>query len=178
MNTDNMLNIADSRTLRFSDARTYMFAVLFIAGNIIMPQLCHLVPGGGMIWLPIYFFTLVGAYLYGWRVGLLTALASPLVNSFLFGMPPVAVLPAIMMKSSLLAIAASVGSHLGKHNVTLPVMFAVVLCYQSVGTVGEWAMGASWHIAFQDFRIGIPGMLLQVLGGYVLLKYVERKRAF
>ena len=92
--------------LQYNSAKTYLVAALFILGNIVLPQLCHLIPQGGVTWLPIYFFTLVGAYKYGWRVGLLTALASPLVNSLLFGMPAVASLPAILLKSVLLAVAA------------------------------------------------------------------------
>ena len=94
------------QSLPFSNVKTYLAALLFIVGNIVMPQLFHLVPQGGVIWLPIYFFTLIGAYMYGWRVGLMTALTSPLINSLLFGMPPVAALPAIMMKSTLLALTA------------------------------------------------------------------------
>ena len=62
-------------------------------GNISLPQIFHLIPQGGIIWLPIYFFTLVGAYKYGWKVGLLTAVLSPTVNSLLFGMPMLASLP-------------------------------------------------------------------------------------
>lgn len=62
--------------LQYNSAKTYLVAALFILGNIVLPQLCHLIPQGGVTWLPIYFFTLVGAYKYGWRVGLLTALAS------------------------------------------------------------------------------------------------------
>lgn len=77
-------------SLEYNQLRTYLAVTLFVAGNIILPQLCHLVPQGGIRWLPIYFFTLVGAYKYGWKVGLLTALVSPLVNSALFGMPAVA----------------------------------------------------------------------------------------
>ena len=57
----------------YREAKTYLAAALFVAGNIVLPQICHLVPQGGLRWLPIYFFTLVGAYKYGWRVGLLTA---------------------------------------------------------------------------------------------------------
>ena len=68
-------------SLPFDSARTYLAATVFILGNLIVPQLFHLVPQGGVTWLPIYFFTLVGAYKYGWRVGLLTALLSPVVNS-------------------------------------------------------------------------------------------------
>ena len=93
-------------SFNYTEARTYLAAALFVAGNIVLPQIFHLVPNGGMTWLPIYFFTLVGAYKYGWKVGLLTAVLSPVVNSLLFGMPAPAVVPAIMLKSSLLAIAA------------------------------------------------------------------------
>ena len=65
---------------RYDEAKTYLAAALFVLGNLALPQLFHLVPRGGIVWLPIYFFTLVGAYKYGWRVGLLTALASPQIG--------------------------------------------------------------------------------------------------
>ena len=80
-------------SLAYSDVKTYLFAAAFIIGNIALPQLCHLIPQGGFRFLPIYFFTLIAAYKYGWRVGLLTALASPILNSLLFGMPAASVLP-------------------------------------------------------------------------------------
>jgi len=69
-------------TLSYKQSKTYLTAALFVLGNIILPQLFHLIPQGGVTWLPIYFFTLIGAYKYGWQVGILTALLSPLVNSF------------------------------------------------------------------------------------------------
>lgn len=86
-------------SLDYSNARTYLMAALFIAGNMALPQLFHLIPQGGITWLPIYFFTLIGAYKFGWKVGLLTAILSPIINSLLFGMPLPAVLPAILLKS-------------------------------------------------------------------------------
>ena len=52
-------------SLNLHNTRTYLFALFFVAGNIIVPQLCHLIPNGGLMFLPIYFFTLVGAYKYG-----------------------------------------------------------------------------------------------------------------
>lgn len=106
-------------------------------------------------WLPIYFFTLVGAYKYGWRVGLLTAVLSPLVNSALFGMPAAAALPAILLKSVLLAAAAGFAARrFGR--ATLPLLAGVVLFYQTAGALGEWAFTGSAAAAVQDFRIGIP----------------------
>lgn len=48
-------------SLNYSNVKTYLFALLFIAGNIALPQLCHLIPYGGPTLLPIYFFTLLQA---------------------------------------------------------------------------------------------------------------------
>lgn len=157
----------------FGEAKTYLFAALFTAGNILLPQLCHMVPRGGLIFLPIYFFTLVAAYKYGWRAGMLTAVASPVVNSLLFGMPSAAVLPAILLKSVLLALtAAFVARRFGR--VSLLLLTLTVLTYQVAGTLGEWAMGCTLTAALQDFRIGFPGMLLQVFGGWGVLHLLRK----
>lgn len=161
-------------SLNYGQIKTYQVAGLFLAGNIVLPQLAHLLPQGGITWLPIYFFTLVGAYKYGWRTGLLTALASPLVNAALFGMPAVTALPAILAKSALLAGAAGYAAR-RFNRVSVALLAAVVLFYQIVGSAGEWALTGSFTAAVQDFRIGIPGMLLQVFGGYLFIKYVIRK---
>lgn len=161
-------------SLEYNQAKTYVATALFVLGNILLPQLCHLVPEGGVRWLPIYFFTLIGAYKYGWRVGLLTALASPMVNSVLFGMPAVASLPAILLKSGLLAVAAGfVASYFKRASLVL--LAGVVLAYQGVGTLGEWAMKGDFWIAAQDFRIGLPGMLVQIIGGWLFINHLIRK---
>lgn len=161
-------------SLKYDNAKTYLAAALFIAGNIVLPQLCHTVSLGGPTWLPIYFFTLVGAYKYGWRVGLLTAAASPLLNSALFGMPPASGLPAILLKSLLLALAAGwTASHTCK--ASFPLLAAVVLAYQIPGTLGEWAMKGNLYAAVQDFRIGLPGMALQIFGGYLFINHLIRR---
>lgn len=160
-------------SLTYKEIKTYLFALLFVVGNIALPQICHLIPGGGLTWLPIYFFTLIAAYKYGLRVGLLTAILSPLINSVLFGMPPVALLPAILIKSTLLAGAAAYAAHrLGK--ISLLGIIAAVLTYQIAGTLIEWAIVKDFFTAVQDFRIGIPGMLIQIFGGYVLLKAIAK----
>ncbi len=126
------------------------------------------------MWLPIYFFTLVGAYKYGWKVGLLTAVASPLVNSALFGMPMPQMLPAIVTKSVLLALAAGfAASHFRK--VSLLLFAAVVASYQIVGSLAEWVFTGSIAAALQDIRIGIPGLLLQIVGGYLTVKYLIKR---
>lgn len=162
-------------SLSFTNVKTYLFTLLFVAGNIILPQLCHLMPLGGLTLLPIYFFTLVAAYKFGPRVGLLTAVLSPVVNHLLFAMPAATVLPAILIKSTLLAVIASAVARRAKDKVLFGGLLATVLAYQVIGTGFEWLLCGNFHMAAQDFRIGVPGMLLQWLGGYKVLQAMARK---
>ena len=160
--------------LDFRDIRTYGAAALFVVGNVALPQLLHQVPQGGVTWLPIYFFTLIGAYKYGWQVGLLTAILSPLVNAVGFGMPAPAALPAILLKSVLLVLAAGCAARRYRR-ASLGLLLGVVLAYQTLGTLGEWLLKGDFYLALQDFRIGIPGMALQVVGGYLFINHLIRK---
>lgn len=160
-------------SLTLADAKTYLFATMFVVGNIVLPQLAHLVPQGGFIFLPIYFFTLIAAYKYGIHVGMLTAIMSPIANHLLFGMPPSAVLPAIIIKSVSLAIAAALAAKHFKKVSLLGILLAIV-AYQLVGTAFEWATTQSLYIALQDVRLGMPGILIQLFGGYFALRALSK----
>ena len=94
-------------TLSLREQRTYVLTALFVLGNIALPQLCHLAPYGGQMFLPIFFFTLIGAYKYGFTVGLATAVLSPIANSLLFGSPAGAMLPPMLLQSVLLAVVSA-----------------------------------------------------------------------
>lgn len=160
-------------SLSYRDIRAYTMAALFVAGNIVLPQLCHLVPQGGLVWLPIYFFTLVAAYKYGLTAGLLTAIVSPIVNSSLFGMPAASMLPIILTKSVLLALAAAfIASKVRR--VALWAVALAVLAYQGIGMMAEWGMTGSLTAALQDIRLGWPGMLVQVFGGFAIIKLIKK----
>lgn len=161
-------------SLGFSDVKTYIFAALFITGNLLLPQLCHLTGTGGVTWLPIYFFTLIGAYKYGIKVGIITAVTSPLANYLLFGMPPEGALAGIMVKSLCLAVIAGIVAARYK-KITLPLILAVVAGYQILGTIFEWAVLKNFYLAVQDLRIGLPGIIFQVIGGYLFLKITAGK---
>lgn len=152
---------------------TWLFAIIFIGGNIVLPQLAHIVPRGGFIFLPIYFFTLIGAYKFGVTTGLATAVFSPLLNNLLFGMPPAFVLPIILIKSCLLAFIASYVA--AKNKKLSPLLLLIVVAgYQIAGSLIEWGITKNFNSALQDFTIGLPGMLLQVVGGYLVLRKLAK----
>ena len=155
--------------LSVSNAKTYLFSTLFVVGNLVLPQLCHQIPDGGKILLPIYFFTLIASYKFGLKVGLLTAIASPLLNYLFFGMPVLAFLPVILIKSSILAIAAAWIGDKSK-SVSLFLIALTILAYQLLGGLAEWLLTTDFSAAVQDFRIGFPGMLVQWVAGWGLLK--------
>ena len=159
-------------SLSFKELKTYLLAMLFVVGNVALPQLCHLIPNGGPMLLPIFFFTLIAAYKFGFAAGLITAVVSPLVNSMLFGMPETAMLPYVLLKSVLLAVAAAFVAHrFGK--VSLPLLIAVVLFYQVVGTMVQCLAIGDMASMLPILYTAIPGMLIQVLVGYLIIKYLK-----
>ncbi len=157
----------------FSMTKTYLLATAFVAGNLILPQLAHAIPNGGPTLLPIYFLTLIAAYKYGIKVGILTAVFSPIVNSLLFGMPMAAMLPVILIKSVLLATAAGFIAH-KTAKISLINLIILVLAYQLIGGAAEWFITGSFSAALQDFTMGYPGMLIQIFGGYLMLKALAK----
>jgi len=160
-------------SLRVVDYKTYAFAGLFVVGNIVLPQICHLFPFGGQMLLPIYFFTLIAAYKYGFVTGLLTAIASPLVNHAIFGMPATEMLPVLLIKSVLLASAAAYMAQRTKQ-IKLQNLLLIILFYQGIGMIAEFALTSSFIAAFQDVRLGFPGILLQLIGGFYCLKAIAK----
>lgn len=160
-----------SLNLKLVDTRTYLFVALFAAGNLILPQLCHLIPQGGLIFLPIYFFTLIAAYKFGIKVGLLTALLSVGMNHLLFGMPPANMLPVILVKSGLLALIAGLIAKKGQLSILS--VLTVVVIYQLLGGIFEWAWDGL-ALALRDIRIGWPGILVQVVAGWGLLQLMAK----
>jgi len=164
-------------SLSLFNVKTYLFAALFVAGNLLLPFVIHYLPplyagapNNGLMWLPIYFFTLIAAYKYGFQVGLLTAILSPTFNYLFFGMPVAAMLPAILTKSILLAGAAAFFAHKAGKVSLLAIIFTI-LAYQIIGTGIEVIINNfNVQASLSDFRFGVPGMLVQLFGGYFVLK--------
>ncbi len=160
----------------FENKEFYLFSSLFVFGNLALPWFFHMIPQGGLMFLPIYFFVLIGAYKFGWKVGLATAVLSPLANHLLTGMPPEIMLPSILVKGTAMAfLAAFVASK--THKLTLANLAVVVIGYQLVGSLFQAAYMGSVAKAISEVTLGVPGMLLQLVGGYFILSAIGKYRA-
>ena len=162
-----MLKTIKALPLTFSNIRTYLLASLFVLGNIVLPQLCHLIPQGGIMFQPIYAFTLIAACFFGWRVALLTAVVSPLANYLLFAMPSAAMLPVVWIKSVVLALCVSKAA-VCRSEWRMPLLVLSIVGTQVVGFAAEWTILG----ALPSFLISLPGVVLQI----VLALWVAARR--
>ena len=158
--------------LNYDEAKTYLWAMVFVACNLVLPQLFHLIPQGGVIFSPLSLVILAGAYKFGWKTGLLAALASPLVNHAITGMPAWEVMPVMTLKLTVLALVAGFAAQRFK-TVSLPLLIGVVLVSKAIGCLGEFILTGGIAATIADFTIGWPGLLLQVFGAWLILKYVK-----
>jgi hypothetical protein len=131
------------------------------------------VPKGGLIFLPIFFFTLVAASRFGFAAGAVTGIASPLLNYALTGMPPASELFTVLAQSIVLAaIAAGLTARQGR--ATVPALLAAAVVMQLAGFAIDLVRGGSVAAGLDMLRLGVPGVAIMVVGGYAVLRLLER----
>ncbi len=167
----NMETSARLYSFNYSELRTYLWSMLFVACNILLPQVFHLVPQGGIVFAPLSLVILAGSYKLGWKTGLLAAVASPLVNHLLTGMPAWGMLPLMTLKLAALALLAGLAAQHFKR-VSLPLIVGVVLVAELLGAFAELLLTGGIASTVQDFSVGYPGLLLQVAGTWLVCKYL------
>jgi len=158
--------------LNYDEVKTYLWTAVFVACNLVLPQLFHLIPQGGVIFSPLSLVILAGAYKFGWKTGLLAALLSPLVNHVVTGMPSWEVMPVMAMKLAVLAVVAGLIAQRFKA-VSMMLLIGVVLVSKAIGGFGELLLTGGIDATMADFIIGWPGLLMQVVGAWLILKYVR-----
>lgn len=132
----------------------YWITAIFVVANIALPVLLHRFPMGGMMFLPIYFFTLVAGYIFGWKVGATTAVTSALVSFSLTGMPSIPVLPFVVFKGFLLGLSAGIVAKVSRRSLLLNLALIVFL-YQLGGSIFEWFVLRDMKLVLSDITIWI-----------------------
>lgn len=159
--------------LTFKETKTYVITSILIIGSLILPQIFHLIPNGGPIFIPIFFFTLIGSYKYGIKVGILLSIFSPITNFFIFGMPPLSMLFELVIVSVVLSIIASYIA-LKTKRISLLGIFIAVTFAQIVALFTNMLLGYSIIESWNFFTTSIPGMAFQLFGGYFMLKLLAK----
>ena len=73
-----------------------------------------------------------------------------------------------------LAVLALIAGFTAQHfkKVTFTLLIGVVLVSMLIGGLGELVLTGGIEATIQDITIGWPGILLQVIGAYLVCKYV------
>ena len=69
-----------------------------VALCVVLPIAFHFIPNAGSVMLPMHIPVLVCGLICSWPYGLICGLLGPLLSSVITGMPPAAILPAMMVE--------------------------------------------------------------------------------
>ena len=112
------------------------------------------------------------------------ALSGHAVATSLYGFKESSI-PHIMLSewADLIAVVPATGNVMAKmvaglaaqrfKTVNLPLLIGVILVSKAIGCLGEFILTGGIAATIADFTIGWPGLLLQVFGAWLILKYVK-----
>lgn len=164
---------------KFSTTNKLIITALCIALCTVLPQVFHAIPNAGSIFLPLHIPVLMCGLICGWQYGTACGIIGTLISSVLTGMPPVAVLPAMMVEcavygfvSGLLIKLIRTGKRIADTYISLIVAMlagriVAGLAKAFLFTPGEFGF-AMWTTSY--FITGLPGMIAQliILPGVIL----------
>ncbi len=193
----NRVAISSSRpfpwTLKYTDVRSYVFAVVFTALAVAVPWGFHQFHLAGPTFLPMHIFVFAAGLLFGWRVGLMVGLLAPLSSYAISGMPMLPVLPQIVIELSTYGLVAGllrerlslrvVWSLLGAMIAgRLALLLAVMVVFLIAGQVYS-PLGAEANpglVVWSAIKQGWPGIAIQLAlipGAIWLLSKLTAKMA-
>lgn len=156
--------------LMLKDYSTYLWVLALVAGNVLFPQLCHMMPLGGKALLPIMLFTMVAAVRFGLSCALLTAVVSPLISSLLFGMPTGVMLVAVLVKSLVIALVFGFWRE-RKGTFSILNLLLLAVAVQAFCFVVEGALMFGFDVSWADLLISYPGVILQIAVSTIVVRY-------
>ena len=168
-----MKAIAKTIAQPFTLPSTYLKATLFVIISVIIPFMMHYFSLGSIVLLPLLFITFFAAFRFGWAVGLLTAIASPLVSNVISGMPPGVMLYIVLAQCVIIASLVGVFAK-NTYRLSSFQVLAIIAAYQFIAFVIQ-SLLFNATIAFDAIVVSLPGMLLQLIFFTVYSRYLMKK---
>lgn len=91
---------------KMSNVKKSIITAVCIALCYVIPLMFHGIQNAGSIFCPMHIPVFICGLICGWQYGLLCGIAGPALSSALSGMPPVAILPAMMVELAAYGTAA------------------------------------------------------------------------
>lgn len=168
-----------------SKTKRLVFAAVCAALCVVLPIAFHVIPKAGSVLLPMHLPVLLCGLACGPVYGLLCGILGPVLSSVLTGMPPAAMLPAMICELAVYGLVSGLLLRLvrtGKPVLNLYVslvgaMLAGRLCYGVLNALifkaGEYSL-AVWMTS--AFVTGLPGILVQLVVVPVLVLALQKAK--
>lgn len=142
-----------------------------IALCVVLPIAFHSIPNAGSVILPMHIPVLICGLICSWPYGLICGLLGPLLSSLITGMPPAAVLPAMMVECATYGAVSGIMLkcvHTGK---TYPDLYIAMVTAMLAGRILSGVAKAlifSPGLAFSawvtsSFITALPGIAIQLV---------------
>ena len=142
-----------------------------IALCVVLPIAFHSIPDAGSVFLPMHIPVLICGMICGWPYGLVCGLMGPLLSSALTGMPPVAILPAMMVECATYGMVSGIILKLVHTKNTYADLYIALVVAMLAGRVLSGIAKAlifmpgismkAWIMA--SFVTALPGILIQLV---------------
>lgn len=164
--------------------RKYTFTGLCMALCVVFPMAFHAIPNAGQTMLPMHIPVLICGLACGWQYGLLCGAVGPLLSSMLTGMPPAAMLPAMMVELAAYGLCTALMMKFVRTKNIYADLYISLVCAMLIGRVAAgtvkalfFAQGgitiAAWASTY--FVTGLPGIIIQLV--FVPAIYLVLQRA-
>ena len=142
-----------------------------IALCVVLPIAFHSIPDAGSGFLPMHIPVLICGMICGWPYGFICGLMGPLLSSALTGMPPVAILPAMMLECGTYGLVSGIMLKLVHTRRTYGDLYIALVTAMLAGRVMSGIAKAlifmpglsmtAWITA--SFVTALPGILIQLV---------------
>lgn len=168
-----------------TEVKKAIITAVCMALCVVLPLAFHAVPNAGSIYLPMHIPVLLCGLICGWAYGLACGVVGPLLSSLFTGMPPAAVLPAMVIELAVYGVIAGLGMLLIRtKKVSADLYISLVLAMLTgrivagatralIFAVGETTM-ATWATSY--FITSLPGIVIQLILIPAIVIALERAR--
>lgn len=146
-------------------------AAVCVALCVVLPIAFHAIPDAGSVFLPMHIPVLICGMICGWPYGFICGLMGPLVSSALTGMPPLAVLPAMMVECGVYGLVSGLALKFVRTRSTYADLYIALVAAMIAGRVVSGIAKAliftpglamsAWVTA--SFVTALPGIVIQLV---------------
>lgn len=165
----------NTQVLKMTKTKEVVLSAVFTALAVSAPAVIHYFAGvdGGRTFLPMPFFVLAAGLLLGWRAGLATAIASPVLSYLISGMPLLDILPFVTLQLIVFGMVA--GMMKEKYDSFLSITAAIIAGWIVIGVSLFFfsKMNAIFYVS-QGIKAGIWGIAFQLIMIPIIAYFAKR----